>query len=99
MNVPAFLLEKEGPGTCHVSLFPCAARSLRDTGQFSSVAPSCLTLRPHGLQHARPPCPSPIPRVYPNSFHQVSGAIQPSHPLLSPSPPALNLAQNQGLFQ
>ena len=25
------------------------------------------SLRPHGLQHARPPCPSPIPRVYPNS--------------------------------
>ena len=32
--------------------------------QFSSVA---LSLWPHGLQHARPPCPSPIPRVYPNS--------------------------------
>ena len=30
--------------------------------------------------------------------HQVSDAIQPSHPLLSPSPPALNLSQNQGLF-
>ena len=34
--------------------------------QFSSVAQSCLTLRHHGLQHARPPCPSPAPRVYPN---------------------------------
>ena len=33
---------------------------------FSSVAQSCLTLQPHGLQHARPPCPSPTPRVYPN---------------------------------
>ena len=31
--------------------------------------------------------------------HWVSDAIQPSHPLLSPSPPALNLAQHQGLFQ
>ena len=31
--------------------------------------------------------------------HQVSNAIQPSHPLLSPSPPALNLSQHQGLFQ
>ena len=27
--------------------------------QFSSVSPSCLTLRPHESQHARPPCPSP----------------------------------------
>ena len=35
--------------------------------QFSLVVQSCLTLRPHGLQHARPPCPSPTPRVYSNS--------------------------------
>ena len=34
--------------------------------QLSSVAQSCLTLWPHGLQHARPPCPSPTPGVYPN---------------------------------
>ena len=36
--------------------------------QFSSVAQSCLTLRPHESQHSRPPCPSPTPRVYSNSF-------------------------------
>ena len=35
--------------------------------QSSSVAQSCPTLRPHGLQHARPPCPSPTPRIYSNS--------------------------------
>ena len=35
--------------------------------QFSSVAHLCPTLRPHESQHARPPCPSPTPRVYPNS--------------------------------
>ena len=34
--------------------------------QFSSVAQSCPTLQPHELQHTRPPCPSPTPRVYPN---------------------------------
>ena len=34
--------------------------------QLSSVAQSCLTLRPHGLQHARPLCPSPTPGVYSN---------------------------------
>ena len=40
-----------------------------DSVQFSSVAQSCPTLcdRPHGLQHVRPPCPSPTPRVYSNS--------------------------------
>ena len=34
---------------------------------FSSVAQSCLALGPHELQHARPPCPLPTPRVYSNS--------------------------------
>ena len=35
--------------------------------QFSSVAPILSnSLQPHGLQHARPPCPSPTPRVHPN---------------------------------
>ena len=37
-------------------------------GAFSSVAQSCLTLRLHGLQHARPPCPSPTPRAYSDSY-------------------------------
>ena len=32
-----------------------------------SVARLCLTLQPHGLQHSKPPCPSPTPRVYSNS--------------------------------
>ena len=35
--------------------------------QFISVAQSCLTLRPHQLQHARPPCPSPAPGVHSDS--------------------------------
>ena len=35
--------------------------------QFSSVTQSCPTLRPHGLQHARPPCPLPTPGAYSNS--------------------------------
>ena len=34
---------------------------------FSSVTQSCPTLQPHGLQHARPPCPSPAPGVYSDS--------------------------------
>ena len=57
------------------------------------------SLQTHGLQHASPPCPSPISRVYSNSFHWVSDAIQPSQPLSSPSPTAFNLSQHQGLFQ
>ena len=58
------------------------------------------SLRPHESQHARPPCPSPTPRVHLDShIHQVSDAIQPSHPLPSPSPPAPNPSQHQSLFQ
>ena len=34
--------------------------------QFSSIAQSCPTLRPHNPQHTRPPSPSPTPRVHPN---------------------------------
>ena len=66
----------------------------------SEVAQSCLTLcDPNGLQHARPPCPAPAPRLYSNSCPCVSDAIQPSHPLTSPSPSAFSLSQHQGLFQ
>ena len=36
--------------------------------QFSSVVQLCLTLRPHGLQHGRLPCPSPTPGAYLNSW-------------------------------
>ena len=57
------------------------------------------SLQPHESQHARPPCPLPTPGVYPNSCHWVGDAIQPCHPLLSPSPPASNLSQHQGLFK
>ena len=51
------------------------------TIQFSSVAQLCLTLGPHGLQHARPPCPSPTPRVYSNSC----SLSQWCHPTISSS--------------
>ena len=51
------------------------------------------------LQDARLPCSSPTPRACSNSCPSVSDAIQPSHPLSSPSPPAFNHSQHQGLFQ
>ena len=56
-------------------------------------------LRPHGLQHSRPHCPSPTPRVYSNSCPLSWWC----HPTISssviPSPPAFNLSQHQGLFK
>ena len=55
------------------------------TVQFSHSVVSD-SLRPHESQHARPPCPSPAPGVHWDSrVHRVSDAIQPSHPLSSPS--------------
>ena len=65
--------------------------------QFTQFSRSVLSdsLRPHGLQHARPPCPSPTPRVYSDSCP----LSQWCHPLSSTSPPALSLSQHQGLFK
>ena len=40
-----------------------------------------------------------LPELPQTFVHRVGDAIQPSHPLLSPSPPASNLSQHQGLFQ
>ena len=40
-----------------------------------------------------------LPEFTQTHVHRVGDAIQPSHPLSSPSPPALNLSQHQGLFQ
>ena len=57
------------------------------------------SLRPPGLQHARPPWPSPIPGVYPNPNHWVGDAIQPSYPLSSLFFPAFNRSQPSGSFQ
>ena len=67
--------------------------------QFSQFSHSVMSdyLQPHGLQHARLPSPSPAPRVAQTHVHRVGGAIQSSHPLLSPSLPAFNHSQHQGL--
>ena len=48
------------------------------------------SLRPHELQHARPPCPSPTLEFMQTHVHRVGDAIQPSHPLSSPFPPVPN---------
>ena len=57
------------------------------------------SLQPCGLKHSRLPCPLPTPRACSSSCPSVSDDIQPSHPLSSPSPPAFNLSQHQGLLR
>ena len=64
----------------------------------SSVTQSCVTLcDPHGLQHARLPCPSPTPGAYVKLMSIE--LVMPSNHLISPSSPAFSLSQPQGLFQ
>ena len=53
--------------------------------------------QPHGLQHTRLPCPSPSPRVCPSSCPLSHDTIEPSHPLLPSSPPALSLSNESAL--
>ena len=68
--------------------------------QFSSVAQSCRTLcKP--MNHSTPGLPvhHQLLESTQTHVHWVSDAIQPSHPLSSPSPHALNLSQHQGLFK
>ena len=50
-----------------IYMYKCVVEIHLESEEFSSVAQSCPTLRPHGLQHTRPPCPSPTPEVYSNS--------------------------------
>ena len=53
------------------------------------------------MNHNMPGIPDhhQLPESTQTHVHQVDDAIQPSHPLSSPSPPALNLSQHQGLFK
>ena len=57
------------------------------------------SLQPHEPQHARPPSHHQLPESTQTHVHRVGDAIQLSHPLSSPSPPAPNPSQHQGLFQ
>ena len=68
--------------------------------QFSSVTQSCLTLcDPMECSTPGLPVHHQLPEFTQTHLHWVGDAIQPFHPLLSPSPPAFNLSQHQGLFQ
>ena len=68
--------------------------------QFSSVAQLCPTLcNPMDCSMPGLPVHHQLPESTQTHDHWVGDAIQPSHPLSSPSPPALTLSQHQGLFQ
>ena len=66
----------------------------------SSVPQLCQTLcDPMNCSTPGLPVHHQLPECTQTHVHWVTDAIQPSHPLLSPSPPALSLSQHQGLFK
>ena len=75
-------------------------KCISTVSQFSSVAQSCPTLC-DPMNHSTPGLPvhHQLPEFTQTHVHRVSDAIQPSHPLSSPSPPAPNPSQHQSLFQ
>ena len=67
---------------------------------FSSVTQLCLTIcNPMDCSIPGFPVHHQLLELTQTHVHWVGDAMQPSHPLLSPSPPALNLSQHQGLFK
>ena len=69
-------------------------------GQFSSVAQLCLTLY-SSMDCSMPRFPVHHQLLKPTHthVHRISDAIQPAHPMSSPSPPTFNLSQHQSLFK
>ena len=68
--------------------------------QFSSITQSCLILcDPMDCSTPGFPVHHQPPDLAQTHVHRVSDAIQPSHPLSFPSPPAINLSQHQVLLQ
>ena len=83
-------------------LVPSEYKEVRkgSTVQFSSVTQSCPTLcNPMNRSTPGLPVHHQLLEFTQTDVHWVGDAIQPSHPLSSPSPPTLNLSQQQGLFK
>ena len=92
------ILIYRGSKICLKSAF--GTRHIINIIQFSSVAQLCLTLcDPMNSSTLGLPVHHQLLEFTQTHVHRVGDAIQPSHPLSSPSPPAPNLSQHQGLFQ
>ena len=81
-------------------LTPTRGIMIHGNHKFSSVAQSCPTLcNPMNCSTPGLPVHHQLPEFTQTHVHRVGDAIQPSYPLSSPSPPATNPSQPQGLFQ
>ena len=113
--LPSIFLWNNSISACHQHLlfycWPSCSLSQRNSSlwhrtskvacvQFSSVAQSCPTIcGPMDCSTPDFPVHHQLLELVQTHVHRVSDAIQPSHPLSSPSPPAFNLSQHQGLFK
>ena len=100
-SVTLFCLQTQDQGLYQwVSSLHQVAKLLELQHQFSSVEQLCLILcDPMDCSMPALPVHHQLPEFTQTHVNWVSDAIQPSHPLSSPSPIAFNLSQHQGLFQ
>ena len=80
------------------TMYPYLLEICNSSAQFSRSVVSNY-LRPRGPPQPGLPVHYQLPDFAKTHVHRAGDAIQPSHPLLSPSPPVLNLYQHQGLFK
>ena len=87
--------------TCSIFIFhEYNTLTLRILVQFSSITQSCpIFCNPKDCSMPGLPVHHQLPEFTQTHVHWFGDAIQPSHPLSSPSSPAFNLSQHQGLFQ
>ena len=97
--VEYFNYPKKKPTPLTITSIPLPLLALSSV-QFSSVAQSCPTLcNPMNSSKPGLPVHHQLPEFTQTHVHRIGDVIQPSHPLSSPSPPAPNPSQHQGLFQ
>ena len=84
---------------CHTDSVPEQSAALERSLLLFSHEVRSDSVWPHALQHAGLPVPHHLLVFAQVQVHWVGGAIQPSHPPSSPSPHALSLSQDRGLFQ
>ena len=104
-NIPGFHVHHQIPDFTQTHVH-CVGDGIQPTHplqrniQFSSVAQLYSTLC-NPMNHSTPSLPvhHQMPEFTQTHVHRVGDGIQPCHALSSPSPPALNLSQHQGLFQ
>ena len=85
---------------CPETSYLSCMQNMFSSVQLSSIAQSCPTLC-NPMNHSMPGLPvhHQVPEITQTHVHRVGDAIQPSHPLSSPSPLTLYPSQHQGLFQ